>query len=202
MKKFNKIYALIALSILTVMSGYSATLTWVGNTSTSWTTGSNWNTGNVPNVGDNVIINGNASNYPVLTSNVIVLNFTINGGTISTNGFNFRALFNLIINDGVFDAGSSEIRANNIDLNNGDFLLQGDKLTLGNDFTIDGGSLYIDAADFEVDDDLFLISGLMNLDGNDLIVSGDFTLEGGYLKQLGDLFINNFIIDFNFDLFV
>lgn len=197
MKKFNKIYALIALSILTVMSGYSATLTWVGNTSTSWTTGSNWNTGNVPNVGDNVIINGNASNYPVLTSNVIVLNFTINGGTISTNGFNFRALFNLIINDGVFDAGSSEIRANNIDLNNGDFLLQGDKLTLGNDFTIDGGSLYIDAADFEVDDDLFLISGLMNLDGNDLIVSGDFTLEGGYLQQLGDLFINNFIIDFN-----
>lgn len=194
----NKLAFLLIVSVFTISQSFAATRVWIGGTSTDWFTSANWSGNSVPGSGDNAVLNGNASNYPTLTAAVVVQNFTLNGGSFSTNGNNFRAIQNLVVNGGTFDAGSSNIRANNIDINDGDFILHGDKLVLGNDLTIDGGTLSIENDDFEVDDDLTIISGLLDLNNYALIVDGTFTYEGGFLQETsGGFVLDNFVLNFS-----
>lgn len=183
--------------LISMTQSFAATRVWQGGTSSNWFTSSNWSSNSVPGAGDNAIINAGANNYPVLSGAVLVQNFTLNGGSISTNGNNFRAIQNLVVNAGTFDAGASSIRANNIDINDGDFLLHGDKLTLGNDLTIDGGTLSIFNDDFQVDDDLTIISGLLDLNNYELNVDGTFTYEGGFIQETNGFILDNFILNFS-----
>ena len=196
MKQSNKLFALLAVAFVSASSAFAVTKTWTGATSSAWSTASNWAPSGVPATGDDVIVPANLSRYPSLSSNITIRNFTINGGDIQTNGFNFTISDNFIVNDGTIQSGSSLITADNIDLNNGEFKIQGDKLNLGNDLTIDGGILTVTGTDFNVDNDLFFLSGYLDMSGYDMTVEDDFTYEGGGFQNLGDrITTRNFIYD-------
>lgn len=197
MKNFNKIFALAAVAFFAISTISAATKTWTGATSTNWSTASNWSSSGVPGSGDDVIIPSNLTTYPVLTANVSIRNFTMNGGTTATSGFNFTVSNNLIINDGVFNSGTSTISSDDIEINNGEFILQGNRLNLGNDLIIDGGLLTVTGADLEIDDDIFLISGILDLNNYDFIVNDNYTYEGGFVQDPGDFIINDLIINFS-----
>ena len=61
--------------------------TWIGTTSSSWSTASNWSTNSVPTLLDNIVIPTNGSNAPVMDVDVTVpagKSFTISGtGTLT-----------------------------------------------------------------------------------------------------------------------
>lgn len=196
MKQTNKLFALLAVAALTASSAFAVTKTWTGATSIAWATASNWAPSGVPATGDDVIVPANLSNYPELSAAATVRNFTLNGGTFRTNNNNFTVTNNMIVNDGNFFAFSATITANNIDLNNGELKIQGDKLDLGNDLTLDGGIITVTGTDFNVDNDLFFLSGYLDFDGYNMTVQDDFTYVGGGFQNEGDYVrTRNFIYD-------
>ncbi len=195
MKHLNQFFALVATAIISISSSNlnAATRTWTGATSTNWSTSSNWSGNSVPTSSDDAVIPATVSSgrYPVLTANARVDNFTQEGGTFSTSNFTLTVDVNLILNNGTFNAGTGDILADNIDINNGTFTIQGDKLTLGNDFTLDGGTVIITGADFTIDDDFFFISGTLDLNGFDFNIIDNYTYQGGSLTDPGDLITAN-----------
>jgi len=93
MKTPKTIAVLLAVGIVLGLGGAAdAAITWDGETSTAWNTGTNWN----PNVADfsdeapdDVIIGGGPANQPTATANVNVRNghsMTINGGDLTASG--------------------------------------------------------------------------------------------------------------------
>jgi hypothetical protein len=196
MKQTNKLFAFFALVVISTTSAFAVTKTWNGSTSNAWSTASNWAPSGVPATGDDVIIPANLSRYPSTSGAVTIRNFTINGGDIQLNGNDFTVTNNFIVNNGTIQSASSEVDADDIDLNGGEFKIQGDKLVLGNDLTIDGGILTITGTDLTVDNDLFFLSGYIDMDGFNMIVLDDFTFEGGEYQNEGDFIrTRNFIYD-------
>lgn len=192
----KKIFSLLALVLFTITSTLAVTTTWTGSSSTVWSNSSNWSNG-VPGSNDDVIIPASLSNYPSLTANATIRNFTINGGSLNTNNFNFTVNNNFIMNDGTYFSGTGTITADNFDFNGGWMLIQGDKMNLGNDLTIDGGLLTITGTDFTVDDDLFMYSGYIELDNFDMTVADNWTYQGGTILTPGNLItVDNFILDY------
>ncbi len=192
----KKLFSLLVLVLTTITTTFAVTTTWTGSASTVWSNSSNWSNG-VPGNNDHVIIPASLSNYPALTANVTIRNFTINGGFFNTNSFNFTVNNNFIMNDGTYFSGTGTITANNFDLNGGWMLIQGDKMNLGNDLTIDGGLLTITGTDFTVDNDLFMYSGYLELDYHNMIVADDWTYQGGTIQNPGNLItVDNFILDY------
>jgi hypothetical protein len=63
----------------------NAANSWVGTTSTSWTTASNWCGGVVPTSSTNVTIPAGATNMPLVSSSVNVKNVTINASATLSN---------------------------------------------------------------------------------------------------------------------
>ncbi len=59
-----------------------ATLEWLGTVSTDWANAGNWKCGIVPNTTSNVVINGGAPNYPLVTLNVEVKSLTVKPGAV------------------------------------------------------------------------------------------------------------------------
>ena len=72
--------AIIAIFFFTLFSNNinAASRTWSGASSTSWTSTGNWSGAVVPVAGDIVLIPGNLSNYPVISTSVTVSTITIN----------------------------------------------------------------------------------------------------------------------------
>src|SRR5690606_23273733 len=70
---------------ITINNG--ATKNWLGVTSTEWNTSSNWCGNTVPTVSSNVVIDVDAPNYPVISSDVEVASITVeDGASITVNG--------------------------------------------------------------------------------------------------------------------
>ena len=63
-----------------VITWPAAGVVWNGSVSTDWFTAGNWSTNQVPATSDNVLIPSGRSNYPVLTANVLIHNFTGQSG--------------------------------------------------------------------------------------------------------------------------
>ena len=200
MKNSIKISILMAIAIISNSNLSAATLTWDGSSSTDWSTAANWSLNRVPNAADNVIIPSGLSRYPVLTANANVDNFTLNGGSFSTSNFNLTVDYNLIVNNGTFDAGTGTISADNVDVNNGTLTIQGNNLTLGNDFSIDGGTVQVTGNDFDIDDDFNFLSGTLDLNGYDMDISDRYTYEGGSFVDAGSL-ITAVYVTWNFSGF-
>ena len=186
MKQTNKLFALLAVAFVSASSAFAVAKTWNGSVSTAWSNASNWTPSGVPATNDDVTVPANLSRYPELSAATTVRNFTLNGGYLLTNGNNFTASSNLIVNDGTFHSLAALITSTNIDLNNGEFKIQGDKLDLGNDLTLDGGILTVTGTDFNVDNDLFFLSGYLDFSGFDMTVQDVFTYEGGGFQNIGD----------------
>lgn len=72
--------AIIAIFFFTLFSNNinAASRTWSGASSTSWTSTGNWSGAVVPVAGDIVLIPGNLSNYPVISTSVTISTITIN----------------------------------------------------------------------------------------------------------------------------
>ncbi|MGG9962861.1 T9SS type A sorting domain-containing protein [Ferruginibacter sp. SUN106] len=63
--------------------------TWTGSSGTNWNTASNWNPITVPGSNDIATIPAGATNYPVLTNNILVRSIDMQAGSqIDVNGFN------------------------------------------------------------------------------------------------------------------
>ena len=80
------------LSLLAVPGTvYAAVLTWTGATGTDWNSGTNWS-GTAPLAGDDVLIPGGLTNYPVINGTVTIKSITINNTgsgariTVTTGG--------------------------------------------------------------------------------------------------------------------
>ncbi|MFM2145824.1 MAG: hypothetical protein RL732_660, partial [Bacteroidota bacterium] len=68
-----------------VITGSGAT--WIGTTSTNWSTGSNWCGGSAPLSGSSITIPAGRTNYPVLSGDVSVADLSIDSGsTLNLNG--------------------------------------------------------------------------------------------------------------------
>lgn len=203
MKKFTTIFVLAALAMSSHVM--AATKTWTGASSNVWNENANWSPSGDPGSSDDVIIPGGLSRYPVLSGDKTVRDLTINGGSITTNNNDLTMSRYLIVNDGVINMGSGDLVADAIDLNGGEIIVRGNRLDLtgsaGADIlTIDGGTLTITNADFEVNDDLFVfVSGILDLNGYDFLVtgSGKYTYIGGYVLSPGDFNMSNVEINFS-----
>jgi len=87
-------YIFLAILIAAINSQVlSATFTWTGNTSSSWSVSGNWSGGGggTPGSGDNITINSNAPNNLALTQNQTVTNFTINGDTLDLGTYSLTS---------------------------------------------------------------------------------------------------------------
>lgn len=203
MKNLGHIYAFVALAFFSISSSFAATRTWTGAVSTAWNNTSNWNTtspASLPGAFDDVVIPANLTNYPVLSGSITLNTLTLNGGTLDANNFNISMYNDLIINDGILDMGTGNLDIDEIDLNNGELIVQGNRITLddqGDELTIDGGTLTITAADLDLNRDLTLISGILDLNGYDLFVDGKYTYMDGYVLDPGDFTVNQIEIDFS-----
>ena len=83
------ILAVIMLFALTSLE--AATKTWTGATNNDWNTGSNWG-GTAPVAGDDALIPGGLTNYPIINNTVSILTISINNSgtgasvTVTTGG--------------------------------------------------------------------------------------------------------------------
>jgi len=65
-----------AIMLVIGQSAYASTMTWDGSASTVWTNGDNWVGGAAPNTNDDVVIDGNYTNAPILN---------LSGGAVTIN---------------------------------------------------------------------------------------------------------------------
>ena len=64
------------------LSGYGATVTWIGAENSEWTTSANWDTGAIPTTDDDVVIAiPTGASYPELKNSVTVKSVTVNNGS-------------------------------------------------------------------------------------------------------------------------
>lgn len=203
MKNLGHIYAFAALAFFSISSSFAATRTWTGAVSTAWNNSSNWNnpgTPSVPSNGDDIVIPANLTNYPVLTLNITANTITLNGGSLDANNFNISTANDILINDGILDMGTGTLDIDEIDLNNGELIIQGNRIFLdddGDELTINGGTLTVTGADLEINKDITLESGILDLNGYDMIVEGRYTYIDGYVLDPGDFIVNDITINFS-----
>lgn len=75
-----KIVLLIALLVITIAAQAQVNYSWLGNTSTNWSTASNWNPSGIPGSNDTVTIAGSSYTYnPVLDQNRTIAGFRLTG---------------------------------------------------------------------------------------------------------------------------
>ncbi|MCX6164901.1 MAG: hypothetical protein NTU73_08600, partial [Ignavibacteriae bacterium] len=144
-------YFLISCLILMSFSAstYSATKTWTGITSTSWTDGTNWG-GTAPVSNDNVLIPTVASGrYPIISSSVLLGNGTIsvnsNSGagasfTISTGGSLTTTGLVTVLANGTFTMTNGTATLNGI-TSSGTINVQSGTITSTGSITISSGTL-------------------------------------------------------------
>ncbi|MFN6377817.1 MAG: HYR domain-containing protein, partial [Flavobacteriales bacterium] len=115
MMKHSHSSLIVLLLLLVSISGVGqVTYTWNGSTSTVWSVASNWTPAGVPTVVDNVILNINAGNLPVMDGNNAIANLTLsNATTLNLGGFTLTAEGNVSItgnsqlNNGALNVASS-----------------------------------------------------------------------------------------------
>lgn len=110
--------ALIIFILLVPSITYSANRTWSGATGTAWNTASNWVGNNLPGNGDNVLIPGGLTNYPVVTANVntkiITINSTGTGGRLTINAGTFNVTSIIINSTGMFTVTGGIVSASGV----------------------------------------------------------------------------------------
>ena len=183
-------YLLLTLFIiLSVLSSYSQALTWVGTTSTSWSTASNWSPNTVPSASSNVTIPSGAPNMPTVTGAAYANNITINSGatiTISvgtplyvsgnlTNNGTFASSGGTVFFDGSSAqslTGTGTTTFNNITINGTGGLTLGASITVNNTLTISSSSSSLSAG------------------SNTLTIVGNFTNNGTFTAGTSTVVFN------------
>ncbi len=194
----TRIYKIFSLTLmLNFVASFAATITWTGNSSTAWNTGSNWTGNSVPGQNDNVIINSGAARYPVMSSNIYVRSLTMNAGTILTNGYQFRTRRDITINGGTMNAYASIIRGRSLNVNGGTLNVYGDKYIFSRRVSVDNGGVINNfVADLDLNCDLRLLAGTINLNDFNLIVAGLYTYEGGFVNDGGSFTVDQVSMNF------
>ncbi len=84
---------------------------WTGATSTSWNTASNWTPAIVPSAESTVVIK-DVTNDPVLGSDAEINTLYIKSGAVFNSGAYNLAVYEELINDGTFNAGTGTVTFN------------------------------------------------------------------------------------------
>jgi Lamin Tail Domain len=71
-----------------------ATIEWTGTVNTDWMNTGNWKCGGIPTITSNVIINGGAPNYPLVTLNVEVKSLNVKPGAVVNIATGFEIKLN------------------------------------------------------------------------------------------------------------
>ncbi len=144
------------------------TATWVGTSSTNWTTALNWSPALVPTAASNVFVPSGTTFAPVLTAAQSTLDMTV----MPAVPFNLGA-FNLTVN-GNFDGGTAMLAAG------GQVLMAGSARTIVgqnlpgvivNNVTVVGGRTTLAGT-------LSIAAGSLNVNGRTLVVAGTFGTSG------------------------
>ena len=92
----------VGSSVSFTVDSTTASATWVGTTSTSYSTASNWQSNIAPTSGANINIASGAPHYPILnsTSTIKINNLTISGGSFTVNSTDTLKINSAIINTG------------------------------------------------------------------------------------------------------
>ncbi|MCP3681749.1 MAG: DUF11 domain-containing protein [bacterium] len=180
------------------------TLTWTGATSTDWDDPSNWDFGIAPRTDDSAIIPSAPANQPVLSSDVIFTDLTINSGASVTLSGNDITILDEIDNEGTIKMNGSEtMTAATWDVASGTVEYVGngdgtqDTFTIANYGTPSYYNLLINdtngttdifaiAADLQVANNLTVSGGTFNALSNGLDVNGSVTTSGGEFIAPGD----------------
>lgn len=130
---FRLFFLCAALGFGLAGSALAAAVSWNGNTSTDWGTGSNWSSGVVPTSADDITIPTGRPNYPVVvaaqnfTAKTITIalggSLTVQGGQLATTG-NFA-------DNGTFSQSGGTFMSGN------DFTGTGTNTQSGGIFTVD-----------------------------------------------------------------
>jgi len=92
----------VGSSVSFTVDSTTASATWVGTTSTNYSTASNWLANVAPTVGANIVIAAGAPHYPVLNSSAAttINKMTITGGSFTVNSTDTLKVDSTIINTG------------------------------------------------------------------------------------------------------
>ena len=175
--------------VLSLLTSYSATRTWSGGTSNSWSIPSNWSSGIVPTSSDDVVI-GSGTTYPLVISSSVVCKslevkgtLTLNTGAILsiTPDLYSVAGSELNITDGIMTIGNSWLGTggNHIE---GTINLSGGVINVTNDISFETeGALDPDLLNGTWSGNFTMIVG------DDFLQDGDeFTITGGNLIMNAD----------------
>jgi len=184
--------------------------TWTGEVGTGWSADANWSPVGVPTSADNVHIPSGATNFPVLTQDVGVLDLAVDpSATVNTNGFVLSAFGDVDGGGGVLDPGTGGvILAGSGKTVTGllpsvtvtgtvtvlSFLQVTGNLTVqglgGLDFGTSSGSLV--TGNFSTTGNGIVVSG----GGSSMSVEGDVSFSGG--SETGKLTAGSLLVDGNF----
>ncbi|MFO0359640.1 MAG: hypothetical protein ACK50N_04010, partial [Flavobacteriales bacterium] len=114
MKHSHSSLLVLLLLLVSISSIGQVTYTWNGSISTTWSVATNWTPAGVPTVSDNVIVNINTGNLPVMDANNAVANLTLsNATTLNLGGFTLIAegtvtiTGNSQLNNGTFNVAAN-----------------------------------------------------------------------------------------------
>ena len=82
-KKMFLIAVFTAIMLVIGQSAYAGTVTWDGSASAVWTNGDNWIDGVAPATNDDVVIDGNYTNAPILN---------LSGGAVTINSLDRKSV--------------------------------------------------------------------------------------------------------------
>jgi hypothetical protein len=181
----TKNYKFLALAAMVCIANalFSATRTWTGNTSTSWSTGTNWSGNTAPTSSDSIIINSGSPRYPSLTGSTTVAKFTITGGTLNISNNSFRSNTSFNMSGGTVTTGSGTITViSNFNISGGTYTKTSGNTNVSIDVNISGGTFNAGSGGLNIGDDMIMTGGILNAGGAGIDINDDFTMSLGTLN--------------------
>ncbi|HEY5123083.1 MAG TPA: T9SS type A sorting domain-containing protein [Ignavibacteria bacterium] len=186
-KMRKPILLLIFVSFILFFANYSfaGTKTWSGTTSTSWTVSSNWVGGVVPASGDDILIPGGLTNYPVILGSVTTHSISINssgtGASLTITAGGALSAYNITVNaNGTFTVISGTVLSGAI-TTSGNVNVQGGTITSDGNFTVNSDGNVTQSGGL-----IHMASNTSNVPTNHLVINGGIVTQSGgtfYIKD-------------------
>lgn len=190
-----KVFLWILVFSFASKNSWAATKTWIGATGTDWTIGSNWG-GTVPASGDDALIPGGLTNYPIINNSVTIRQITISntgsgarvtvttGGSLTATGIitiNANGTFTMISGiaalSGITSSGAIDIQ--------GGTITSTVNITVSGTFAQSGGTVWMAANTSTNPTDNLVISGGTVNQSAGTIYTKDYSPTNGMFNQTG-----------------